>query len=177
MGVIPLTGVAPAVLEPEGNTHRQDEEGRAEAVEPWELVARESVRDLVARYNANADSGRFDQVLECFAPDAVMELDGRPFHGRSEIRTIFTGVAEALRARPEPPMVRHHTSTLQIDAAGPDDVSSRCYYQVISEKGLDHWGRYLDRYRVFEGRWVFAHRREFLDGRAPDSWTRRPTAT
>ena len=41
-------------------------------MELWELTARESIRDLVARYNANADTGRFDQVLELFAPDAVM---------------------------------------------------------------------------------------------------------
>jgi uncharacterized protein (TIGR02246 family) len=143
-------------------------------VELWELVARESVRDLVARYNANADAGRFDQVLECFAPNAVMELDGRPYRGRDEIRTIFTAVAERLRGRTGPTIVRHHTSTLQIDVVGPDDVSSRCYYQVLSEKGLDHWGRYFDRYREFDGRWVFAHRREFLDGFAPESWTQNP---
>jgi hypothetical protein len=141
-------------------------------MELWELVARESVRDLVARYNANADSGRFDQVLECFAPDAVMELDGRPYRGHEEIRTIFTGAADLVRSGPDPVLVRHHTSTLQIDVAGPDDASSRCYYQVLSGKGLDHWGRYLDRYGVIDGRWHFVHRREFLDGFVPGSWTR-----
>ena len=143
-------------------------------VELWELEARESIRDLVARYNANADSGRFDQVLECFAPDAVMELDGRPYRGRQEIRTIFTGAADLVSAGPDPVLVRHHTSTLQIDVAGPGDASSRCYYQVLSGKGLDHWGRYLDRYGVIDGRWYFLHRREFLDGFVPGSWT-RPT--
>ncbi len=69
-------------------------------------------------------------------------------------------------------MVRHHTSTLQIDVAGPADASSRCYYQVISNQGLDHWGRYLDRYGIVDGRWLFLHRREFLDGASPGSWTR-----
>ncbi len=141
-------------------------------MELWELVARESIRDLVARYNANGDSGRFDQVLECFAPDAIMELDGRPYRGRAEIRTIFTGAAEMARRGPEPIIVRHHTSTLQIDIASQQDASSRCYYQVLSGKGLDHWGRYLDRYGVIDGKWCFFHRREFLDGFAPDSWTR-----
>ena len=141
-------------------------------MELWELVARESVRDLVARYNANADAGRFDQVLACFAPDAVMELDGRPYRGHAEIRTIFTGVAAGLRSgSAEPVIVRHHTSTLQIDVTGPDDVSSRCYYQVLSKNGLDHWGRYVDRYCMIDERWYFLHRREFLDGFAPDSWT------
>jgi ketosteroid isomerase-like protein len=140
-------------------------------VEAWELEARESVRDLVARYNANADAGRFGPVLECFAPDAVMELDGRPYRGRDEILTIFTGAAELARRGPGPVLVRHHTSTLQIDVAGPDDVTSRCYYQVLSATGLDHWGRYLDRYGRIGDRWYFTHRREFLDGRMPDSWT------
>ncbi|MGD0393109.1 MAG: nuclear transport factor 2 family protein [Acidimicrobiales bacterium] len=141
-------------------------------MELWELVARESIRDLVARYNANADSGRFDQVLECFAPDAVMELDGRPYRGHEEIRSIFTGAAEMARRGPGPVIVRHHTSTLQIDVAGPDAATSRCYYQVLSAHGLDHWGRYLDTYGVIEGRWRFVHRREFLDGSVVGSWTR-----
>ncbi len=146
-------------------------------MELWELVARESIRDLVARYNANADSGRFDQVLECFAPEAIMELDGTPYRGRDHIRSIFTGTAELVRAQGTAPiLVRHHTSTLQIDVSGPHKASSRCYYQVISNNGLDHWGRYLDSYGTIDGRWYFFHRREFLDGRAPDSWTRTGAA-
>ena len=40
----------------------------------WELEARESIRDIVARYNANGDSGRFDEVMVLFAPDAVMQV-------------------------------------------------------------------------------------------------------
>jgi ketosteroid isomerase-like protein len=140
-------------------------------MEGWELVARESIRDLVARYNANADSGRFDQVLACFAPDAVMELDGTAYRGHDEIRSIFTGAADMARRGPDPVLVRHHTSTLQIDVAGPHEASSRCYYQVLSARGLDHWGRYLDDYRMIDDRWHFSRRREFLDGFVPGSWT------
>jgi len=76
------------------------------------------------------------------------------------------------RRGPGPVMVRHHTSTLQIDVAGPDGATSRCYYQVLSTSGLDHWGRYLDTYGVVGGRWKFVHRREFLDGFVAGSWTR-----
>ena len=143
-------------------------------MELWELVARESIRDLVARYNANADSGRFDQVLECFAPDAVMELDGEPYRGRDEIRSVFTGALEMARQGEEPVIVRHHTSTLQIDVEDERAASSRCYYQVLSGRGLDHWGRYLDSYGVIDGQWKFLRRREFLDGFAPGSWTQPP---
>jgi hypothetical protein len=105
-----------------------------------------------------------------------MELDGRPYRGHDEIRTIFTGAADLVRQPTGPILVRHHTSTLQIDVASGTDATSRCYYQVLSGTGLDHWGRYLDRYGVIDGRWYFVHRREFLDGFVPDSWTRSGTS-
>ena len=56
-------------------------------MELWELTARESIRDLVARYNANGDTGRFPQVLELFAPDAVMEVPGGVYEGTERIET------------------------------------------------------------------------------------------
>jgi uncharacterized protein (TIGR02246 family) len=136
----------------------------------WELIARESIRDLVARYNANGDSGRFDQVLALFAPDAVMETDGEVHVGHEEIRTIFSKAADAARRWPEPVGMRHSTSTLQIDVASRSAASSRCYYQVVTSQGLDHWGRYLDTYCMRDGKWLFAHRREFVDGTVPGSW-------
>jgi hypothetical protein len=139
-------------------------------MEMWELVARESIRDLVARYNANGDSGRFEQVLECFAPQAVMETDGEVYRGRDHIRRIFTEAAEAARRWPEPMIMRHNTSTLQIDLDGPERATSRCYYQVLTNRGLDHWGRYLDEYGVVDGSWRFVHRREFVDGMVEGSW-------
>jgi ketosteroid isomerase-like protein len=139
-------------------------------MELWELVARESIRDLVARYNANGDSGRFDQVMELFAPDAVMEPVGHVYRGRAEIVTIFERAAEAARRWPHPPQIRHNTSTLQIDVASPTEASSRCYYHVLTGMGLDHWGRYVDRYCELDGRWYFAHRRVFLDGAVPGGW-------
>jgi hypothetical protein len=137
----------------------------------WELVARESIRDLIARYNANGDSGRFDQVVELFAPDAVMELDnGTRYIGRDQIRTIFTDAALSLRDRSGPPLLRHMTSTLQIDVAGPDAARARCYYHVLMTDGLDHWGRYIDEFGVVDGRWQFTRRRELLDGFVAGGW-------
>jgi hypothetical protein len=139
-------------------------------VDSWEVAARENIRDLVARYNANGDSGRFDHVLACFAPHASMEVDGVDYRGQAEIRTIFTDTAEAAERWPEPLGMRHFTSTLQIDLISRQEATSRCYYQVLTTRGLDHWGRYLDRYEKVDGHWYFSRRRVFLDGRAPDSW-------
>ncbi|MFI0369071.1 nuclear transport factor 2 family protein [Actinomadura sp. 1N219] len=140
-------------------------------MEPWETAARESIRDLVARYNSNGDSGRFEQLLELFAPDATMDVgDGRAYRGRDEIATIFTGTGDrwraAAQARGVPPYVRHFTATHQIDLLDRGRAKGRSYFQVLMPHGLDHWGRYLDEYVLIGDRWLFAHRRVAVDGRA-----------
>ena len=63
-------------------------------MELWELNARESIRDLVARYNANGDAGRFEQMLAVFSEDAAMEVaaaDGtvRRYDGKEQIAGMF----------------------------------------------------------------------------------------
>jgi hypothetical protein len=138
-------------------------------MERWELEAREAIRDLVARYNANGDSGRFAQVIELFAPDAEMELDDGVRRGHDEIMTIFTGTRDRVRSGGAPVHMRHMTATHQIDLIDPSTARGRCYYQVLSPIGLDHWGRYIDEYRTVEGTWRFARRRVTTDGRSPQS--------
>jgi hypothetical protein len=141
-------------------------------MESWELVARESIRDLVARYNANGDSGRFGPMLELFAEDAVLELPDQVCRGRAEIRDFFesiargTGSGSGARAR----FIRHFTSTHQIDLLGENEAQGRCYYAVLTDRGLDHWGRYVDAYRRIGDRWLFGERRVTLDAAVPDGW-------
>lgn len=139
-------------------------------MEMWELEAREAIRDLIARYNANGDSGRFDQVMECFAPDAVMQAgDGAERRGREQIRTIFTGASAGANWGDHPVYLRHMTATLQIDLIDRARAKSRCYYAVITDIGLDHWGRYIDEFKTVDGAWLFADRRVTVDGRNPRS--------
>lgn len=136
----------------------------------WELEARESIRDLVARYNANGDSGRFDQVMDCFATDAVMQAgDGNECRGTDEIRTIFTGARDNANWGDHAVYLRHMTATLQIDVVDRSRAKSRCYYAVITDIGLDHWGRYIDEYKTVDGVWKFAERRVTIDGRSDES--------
>lgn len=141
-------------------------------MELWELAARESIRDLVARYNANGDAGRFEAMLELFAEDAVMELETGVHRGRAAIRAMLEQVASATgagadaRAR----FIRHFTATHQIDLLGPDAAKGRSYYVVFTERGPDHWGRYVDDYRCVDGRWRFGHRRVTTDAVVPGGW-------
>ena len=153
-------------------------------MELWQLEAREAIRDLVARYNANGDSGRYAQVVELFAPDGVMTTADGTKTGPEEILTIFTGARDrfarggrpapapdtAPAASPPPPrVVRHFTATHQIDLVDRATATGRCYFQVLTSTGLDHWGRYVDEYRVVDGAWRFARRTVTIDGRSPDS--------
>ena len=140
-------------------------------MEPGELEARESIRDLVARYNANGDAGRLDAVLELFAEDAVLEVPGETLQGRTAIRAFMERVASGADRKPIR-LLRHFTATHQIDVESGDTARGRCYYQVLTEDGLDHWGRYVDEYVKREDRWLFASRKASVDGTVPGSWAR-----
>jgi uncharacterized protein (TIGR02246 family) len=145
-------------------------------LEIWELIARESIRDLVARYNANGDAGRFDSMLELFAVDAVLEVPNQTLAGRAAIRSFFEAVAAGGSGRPRVRLLRHFTATLQLDVEGPSKARGRCYYQVLTEAGLDHWGRYVDRYHCQDGRWLFAQRVVSVDGSVAGGWADRRTS-
>jgi ketosteroid isomerase-like protein len=152
-------------------------------MELWELVARESIRDLVARYNANGDSGRFAEMMKVFADDAVMELvaaDGsvRRYEGAAQVATIFTetksgwdGGTAATTGTMSRHHVRHFTATHQIDLVDETAAKGRLYYMVLMAHGVDHWGRYVDEYGVRDGRWLITKRRALSDGRMEHSLT------
>jgi uncharacterized protein (TIGR02246 family) len=138
-------------------------------MELWELTARESIRDLVARYNANGDTGRFAQVLELFAEDAVMVTDDARYEGRDGIATLFTGTQSSIKglAAGTKTHLRHNTSTHQIDLLDATHAKGRCYYFVLMPHGVDHWGRYVDEYEMRDGRWMFTSRKVTMDGYVP----------
>jgi uncharacterized protein (TIGR02246 family) len=135
-----------------------------------ELVAREAIRDLVARYAQGADRGRFDEVAALFAPDGVLELpDGTKAIGRDVIRSFLGATGESLGKMAAVPWIRHHVTTHRIVVEDRDRASGHAYFFVMTERGPDHWGRYTDRY-VRDGEvWLFAGRRVRLDGYAPGS--------
>jgi hypothetical protein len=158
-------------------------------MELWELVARESIRDCIARYNANGDSGRIDQMVEVFAPDGVMETHGNRYEGRPAIHAFMSSVVEQGRvdeptvtepaeltptqewiARGRTPFIRHFTATTQIDVISETEARARSYYLFITVHGLDHWGRYLDEFAPVDGRWLITHRREITDAAFAGGW-------
>ena len=140
-----------------------------------DLLAREAIRDLVARYNAYGDGGLIDRMVELFAEDAVLEIGADRYEGRGAIRGLFSGTVErSAGAAGGPTYVRHVTTTHQIDLVDAAHATGRCYFTVLTRIGLDHWGRYLDEYRTVDGEWRFARRRVLTDDFAPGSLFRTP---
>src|SRR5262249_23921953 len=116
-------------------------------VEPWELIAREQIRDLVSEYAHCADGGRFDQLVALFAPAGVLETPaGHAHSGREAIRAFLGGTKTDLAAATTAGWIRHHVSTLRLALTSASEASGSAYFFVITERGPDHWGRYRDRY-------------------------------
>ncbi|MBV9291157.1 MAG: nuclear transport factor 2 family protein [Frankiales bacterium] len=134
-------------------------------MEGWELAAREHIRELIARYNLAGDRGWVDEMMALFAPDAVLCIDGVEHVGLDAIRSVFTTASG-----PHPELIRHHTATLRIDVASVESACARCYFQVLTVDGLDHWGRYSDRFTCVDGEWRFSHRSVRVDGATPGGW-------
>ena len=134
--------------------------GTKSRVELWELIARERIRDTLARYNWSGDAGRGEELAAAFAPDGVLELRGGvTVRGRAEIRELIGGVAGAPRADPGVRrLVRHVLTNTRFTAISAEQASVSSYFTVVTEIGLDHAGRYRDTLVPAGDRWLIARR-------------------
>ncbi len=138
-------------------------------MEIWELSARECIRDTVARYNHAGDRGRYDEMIGCFAPDGVLAIvDGAEHRGHEALRAFFSGVGGT--AAPGLTHLRHCVTNLLIEVEAEDAATASSYFEVITDIGLDHWGRYRDRFVPAGGRWLFARRSVKTDGYTGESY-------
>jgi ketosteroid isomerase-like protein len=147
-------------------------------METWELIAREQIRDTIARYAHAVDGGRFDELVDLFTPDGVLEVQAEPPHrGREAIRAFVAGAGRDLAASTGVPRIRHHVASVVIDIEDADHARARSYFLAVTDRGPDHWGRYRDELVRAGDRWRFALRRVRTDGSAPGSWAAsRPRA-
>ncbi len=137
----------------------------------WELVAREQIRDTLARYNWSGDAGRLDGLAETFCGDGVLEIRGsEPLRGRSEIASFLSGITGSVAARADvKPVVRHNVANVLFTGLTPDRAEVSSYFTVFTQIGLDHFGRYRDTLVPEGGTWLIKHRKVSTDWAAPDS--------
>jgi hypothetical protein len=141
-----------------------------------ELVIRESVRDTVFAYADAGDRLRLDDLAATFTETGVLEVADRwRAEGRDAIRRALArpapdpGTTEGGPPRRRPSYVRHFVTNLRFLSVTEAEVRATAYFQVITDVGPDHWGRYRDVLAPSEGRWLFRERYVRVDGGAPGS--------
>lgn len=145
----------------------------------WELVARERIRDTLARYNWSGDAGRLDDLADTFCVDGVLEIrGGQPLLGRSEIVAFLGGVTRhvAVSGDDVRAVVRHNLTNVLFTRVTPEQAQVSSYFTVLTHIGLDHFGRYRDILVPDADTWLIKHRKVSTDWAAPDSAMARPSA-
>ena len=133
-----------------------------------EMLAREGIRQTIARYTDAGDNGRYEDLIPCYAEDGIFEIATGRWEGRPAIEQALRTM-RAGRDRSGVALQRHHLGTCHIVIDAPDKAHSITYFTVISDIGPDHAGRYIDAHVLRDGRWQFAHRNVVVEWRAENS--------
>lgn len=140
-----------------------------------DLLAREAIRDILAKYNVSGDRLKCEDYAACFTGDGVIESQGVTpdrafrFEGRAAILAWQQRWREGGGGVHAATFVRHHLSTSKIDLTGPGTARARTYWAAWTDIGPDHAGYYLDSFRKEGGEWLIAHRTVRLDWEAENS--------
>src|SRR6478735_4561364 len=143
-------------------------------MELWELSARERIRDTLARYNWSGDAMRLGELAASFCTDGELELRGaEPVRGREAIVEFLGGAMASPNAVAQESgvrrIVRHNVTNIRFTAMTPKRAEVACYFTVVTEIGLDHYGRYRDVFVPVGDEWLIQHRFVSTDWHAPDS--------
>lgn len=115
-----------------------------------------AIRNLAIRYSLSIDDGRIEDVAALFAPDATFAARyGEPLRGREAIAEFLAANARGQRASAH--VVLGHL----IEPDGEDRAVG--VVQVAAVLDIEGTTRRFalrchDRYRLLDGRWLFAHR-------------------
>jgi SnoaL-like domain len=144
----------------------------------WELVAREQIRDTLARYNWAGDAGRLEDLAETFCADGILEIRGsQPLRGRSEIVAFLGGVTGKVAVSADvKPIVRHNVANVLFTNVTREQAHVSCYFTVVTHIGLDHIGRYRDTFMPDGDTWRIKQRQVSTDWAAPNSIMARPAS-
>jgi hypothetical protein len=134
-----------------------------------QAIAREHIRDTMARYNIAGDRRDLPAFVDTFTDDAVYESAVFRCVGRESIEAYLRASWSAKPSGPTARFRRHNLTTSQIDLTGPSTAGSRTYYFVVTDLGPDHCGYYVDQWREQRGRWLMSNREVWMDWCHPGS--------
>ena len=70
--------------------------------------------------------------------------------------------------------MRHNVTNLRFQEVSPTQAKVASYFTVVTELGLDHYGRYRDELVPVGDEWLISHRFVSTDWASPDSTMARP---
>ncbi len=128
-----------------------------------EVVAREAIRNLSARYCDCIWRGDLDGLVSLFTEDGAFVVEGLEVEavarGHAQLRKVYEKAIGELN-----PRLFIHSPV--VDLLGGNRATGRCYAEVFSAKlGMQRvgLGYYEDEYAKVGDKWKFASRRYFLD--------------
>jgi len=119
-----------------------------------ELSACEEIRKTLAAHNQAGDGDDAQAWAATFTDDAKLATVGLQIFGREALlqwkvsHKIFATTAHR----------NHHVSNTLIDLVSADSALVTSNWLVITDIGLDHSGRYRDRFRKTGDGWLIAQR-------------------
>ena len=141
-------------------------------MEITELLARESIRDTMARYSIAGDEFDVDAYLACFIEDGIMEFAEFPgqghvlLEGKAAIRKFVEGFFGALKSGKSAvpgKFMRHHLTSSRVDFEDADNATAKTYALYADDSGVNTSGIYTDRFRKVGERWLIARRKWAVD--------------
>jgi uncharacterized protein (TIGR02246 family) len=124
------------------------------------LLAKDAIREAMAKYCHALDACNFGGVAALFADDGVWVTDYGGATGRAEIEAFL---ATVVPTKGNGPQRKHYICNTLIEVAG-DEASAVSDYLIVreSEAGLIPvmGGTYKDSFRQVGGQWLFS--RKFL---------------
>lgn len=135
-----------------------------------ELLAREAIRDVMARYVAAADRGHYSELAALFTPDGVIGFGERhKYEGREAIATGMTEAAKRRGAYDDGNFQRHILGQPLIGITDANTASAVTYLLVVSELGVEASGVYIDDFVKQDGSWFIAKRYANMEWGRADS--------
>ena len=121
-----------------------------------ELLDRDAITRLMARYADRIDANDPVGAAACFAPEGVGVYWG-DYHGREAIAERLTGILAAFHA------TSHHLTNVQIEVTGETTARAQSYVYAFHRlkdtfQHMHYWGRWVDELEKVDGEWLFARR-------------------
>jgi SnoaL-like domain len=133
------------------------------------------IEQLITRLNCFGDAGELQRIKPLLDEQMRYELpNGTKFDGAQATIDGLNELAEQMDFGGDKPgtpkYLRHHRTSSKIDVTSDTEAEADSYHIVLTDKGLDHWGRWQDRFVKRNGEWLFIERRVITEGMSEVSW-------